>query len=606
MFLSRHYLKNWLAGPAISLALTTAPIWALDRLDFVIPGATETVADAVRAASLMQSLQSQGQTDPQDLLAAARADYGRILAALYASGHYSAVIRISVDGREAASIPPLDVPATISSILVQVEPGAPFRFNTARIAPLAPGTRLPSGFKTGLPAESGLVGAALDAAILQWRETGHPKAAIQDELVVADHTTARLDAQLALEPGPRLRFGPMLVEGEERMRENRIRKIAGLPQGQVFSETELRDAEDRLRRTGIFGSVTLAEDAEITAPDLLGITATVVEQKPRRYSFGAELASIEGVSLTGSWLHRNLLGGGERLMLESAVTNIGSGDSGIDYALGVSLDRPATLTRDTTAGLKLEFAHLDEIDLSADAVEFGLTFSHVFSKTLTGRTGLSYSYLDGTDPGGDFIYRNLSLPVGLTWDRRDNARDATRGFYLDASVMPFLGFDTTGSGLRATFDGRAYRSLGTPGKVVIAIRAQGGAIFGSEILDTPRDLLFFSGGGGTVRGQPYQSLGIPVLKMFGPEFDVGGKFFLAGSLELRAKVTEKIGIVGFVDVGSVGLDGFFDTFSDSHAGAGLGLRYDTGLGPIRLDVAAPISGSTGDGVQIYVGLGQSF
>jgi translocation and assembly module TamA len=78
----------------------------------------------------------------------------------------------------------------------------------------------------------------------------------------------------------------------------------------------------------------------VTAPDLLGITATVVEQKPRRYSFGVEVASLDGVSLTGSWLHRNLLGGGERLGLSAEVTNIGSGESGIDYGLEVTLDRP--------------------------------------------------------------------------------------------------------------------------------------------------------------------------------------------------------------------------------------------------------------------------
>jgi translocation and assembly module TamA len=118
--------------------------------------------------------------------------------------------------------------------------------------------------------------------------------------------------------------------------------------------------------------------------------------------------------------------------------------------------------------------------------------------------------------------------------------------------------------------------------------------------------LFFSGGGGTVRGQPYRSLGIAVTRGFGPEFLIGGKYFLAGSLELRAKVSDKIGVVGFVDWGSIGLDGFTGEFAESHAGAGIGLRYDTGLGPIRFDVAAPISGTTGDGVQFYVGLGQSF
>ena len=606
MSLSLGKLTKWLAAPAAGLLLAAGPALALDRLDFVISGATEAVDEAVRAASLMQSLQSQGQTDPQDLLAAARADYGRILAALYAKGHYSAVIRITVDGREAVGIPPLDQPRQISVILVKVDPGPLFRFNSARVAPLAPKTVLPDSFRTGLPAESGLVGEALEGSILAWREAGHAKAAVLGERVVADHATALLDVDLQLQPGPQLRFGPLVVEGEERMRERRIRKIAGLPEGEVFSETELRDAEYRLRRTGIFGSVTLTEDDAITSPDLLGITATVVEQKPRRYSFGAEIASLDGMSLTGSWLHRNLLGGGERLKVEGSVTNIGSGESGVDYALGVSLDRPATLTRDTTAGLLLEFAHLDETDYSADTVEFGVTLLHVFSKTLTGRAGLSYSYQDGSDPGGDFTYRNLSLPLGLTWDRRDNLRDTTHGFYLDASVMPFAGYGTTGSGVRATFDGRAYRSLGAPGKLVVAIRAQGGAVYGSDLLQTPRDLLFFSGGGGTVRGQPYRSLGIPVFKGMGPEFEIGGKFFLAGSLEVRAKVTKRIGIVGFVDAGSIGLEGFADGFVESHAGAGLGLRYDTGLGPIRLDVAAPVRGSTGDGVQIYIGLGQAF
>jgi translocation and assembly module TamA len=491
-------------------------------------------------------------------------------------------------------------------ISISVDPGPPFRFGAAGVAPLPADTDLPKGFRTGEPAESGLMTEAVTVSIRAWRDVGHAKAAVTREDVIADHARAVLDASVGIDPGPRLRFGPLTVTGEQRMREQRIRKIAGLPEGETFSETELRRAETRLRRTGIFSSVTLVEDDRITAPDLLGITAEVAEQKPRRYSFGAEIASLDGLSLTGSWLHRNLLGGGERLEVTGAITNIGSGESGVDYALGVTLDRPATLTPDTTAGLVLGYEHLDEIDYSADTVEFGLAFSHIFSDSLTARAGLTYSYQNGSDPGGDFTFRNLSLPLGLTWDKRDIATNPTRGFYLDATLKPFLGFGTTGSGVRATVDGRAYRSLGEPGRFVIAARLQGGAIYGPTLLETPRDELFFSGGGGTVRGQPYRSLGIPVTRGFGPQFLIGGQFFLAGSLELRAKVTERIGIVGFVDAGSIGLDGVLDGSADSHAGAGLGLRYDTGIGPIRLDVAAPISGTTGDGVQIYIGLGQAF
>lgn len=599
-------LQIWAVAGALGVCALTPSAEALDRLDFQIAGTDKVVSDAIRAASLVRSLQDQGQSNPQDLLAAARADYGRILGALYALGHYSAVIRISIDGREAAEIPPLDTPANIRDIVVTVNPGPAFQFSAARIDPLAAGTSLPGTFRTGQPAESAVVGDAVAASILAWREVGHAKAAVADEVVTADHDKALLAVDVRLAPGPKLRFGTLAIEGEERMRERRIRKIAGLPEGEVFSESELRRAEDRLRRTGIFGTVTLTEDDSVTSPDLLGITAAVVEQKPRRYSFGAEIASLDGLSLTGSWLHRNLLGGGERLKLDGSFTNIGSGASGVDYAFGVTLDRPATLTPDTTAGVLFNFEHLDEIDYSVDTVEVGLAFSHIFSDRLTARAAVTYSYQDGTDPGGDFRFRNLSLPVGLTWDRRDEERSPTRGFFLDATVMPFLGFGTTGSGLRATVDGRVYKSLGAPGRFVVAARAQVGAVIGPNLLETPRDMLFFSGGGGTVRGQPYRSLGIPVTRIIGPEFEIGGQYFLAGSLELRAKVTEKIGVVGFVDAGSIGLDGFLDEASRSHAGAGLGLRYETGFGPIRVDVAAPISGTTGDGVQIYIGLGQAF
>lgn len=602
----RGKLWSFAALGAVALCLAASRVDALDRLDFQVASGHEAVADAVRDASLVRSLQAQGQTAPQDLLAAARADYARILAALYAKGHYSAVIRIVIDGREAADIPALEVPRTISTIVITVDPGQPFRFGTARVAPLPRDTVLPEGFRTGQPAPSGLVGDAIDTSIRAWREVGYAKAAVASEAVVADHRAGLLDVDVGLAPGPRLRFGPLTIEGEARMREARVRKIAGLPQGEVFSETELRRAEERLRRTGIFSTVTLVEDDAITAPDLLGVTATVVEQKPRRYSLGAEIASLDGVSLTGSWLHRNLLGGGERLKLDGSITNIGSGTSGVDYALGVTLDRPATLTPDTTAGLLFKFAHLDEVDYFADTVEFGLAFSHIFSERLTARAGLTYAFQKGRDPGGVFEFRNLALPIGLTWDRRDDPRDPTGGTYLDATIMPFVGFQTTGSGVRGTVDGRAYRSLGEPGRFVIAVRAQAGVVLGPTLLETPRDLLFFSGGGGTVRGHPYRSLGIPVARGFGPQFQIGGQYFLAGSLELRARVTERIGVVGFFDAGSIGLDGFVDDFAEPHSGAGLGLRYDTGFGPIRLDVAAPVSGTTGDGIQIYIGLGQAF
>ena len=600
------------AGIALTIALTLSTVLvvpkanAFDRIEFQTPGASKELRADLLDASLLQAARRDKVNDPQDVFAAARADYSKILAALYASGHYSGVIRILIDGREAASIAPLDAPSEIRKIDVIVDPGPAFTFSQARIAPIAPGTVLPKGFAAGKVAASGVIREAVSVGVDAWRAIGYAKAGVGSQDLTANHGKNSLSASIILNPRQKLRFGRLAIAGQDRMREGRIRKIAGLPEGQLFSPLEVQRATERLRRTGIFKSVTLTEDENITAPDQLGFTALVAEEKLRRYSFGAEIASLDGVNLTGSWLHRNLFGGGERLEVTGEITNIGAQSSGIDYLLGVTLDRPATLSADTNAQFHFDIAHLDEQDFNANTASTGIGFRQIVNEQLSAHIGLEYEFADGTDSAGDFLYRNLSLPLGVIWDRRDSKTEATTGVYVETEAKPFYGFGTTDSGARFTFDTRVYRGFGEKNGVVLAARIQAGAILGSSLLGTPRDFLFYSGGGGTVRGQPYQSLGVNVLRIGLTDVQTGGTYFLAASAEVRTKVTDKIGVVGFFDVGQVSVGGFNDASTDWHAGAGLGLRYATGFGPIRLDVATPVGGTTGKGVQVYVGIGQSF
>jgi translocation and assembly module TamA len=595
-------------GQALALAATIGIVTsasAFDKVEFTVSGGDDDLTKDLRRSSLLLATQREDGVDAQDLFAAARGEYGRLVGALYAKGHYAPVIHVLVDGREAAEIAPLDAPSQIGTVQVIVDPGPVFAFSQATVAPLAPNTALPSGFATGRVAESGLIAEAVQVGVDGWRDVGHAKAAPVDQAIIADHAASTLSAEVTLEPGPRLRFGALTVTGQERMRERSIRRIAGLPEGETFSPDALDRAAERLRRTGVFRSVVLAEDEQVTSPDLIGITATVTEEKRRRYSFGAEIASLEGLTLSGYWLHRNLLGGAERLKIDGAIGNIGAQNSGIDYSLGVTLDRPATFSADTTLNFNSRIGRLDEEDYRADTFTIGLGLTRIFSNELTARVGLEYNYIKGMDEAGDFLYRNLGVPLGVNWDRRDNRTDATRGFYIDAEVKPFQGFGTTDSGVRLAFDGRVYRGLGAENRVVLAGRLQLGAVFGASVTGTPRDDLFYSGGGGTVRGQPYQSLGVDVLRG-SDTITTGGTRFIAGSVEARVKVTDTIGVVGFVDAGRVSASDFFDAGGSWHAGAGLGLRYATGFGPIRLDIAAPIGGDTGKGVQVYVGIGQSF
>jgi len=149
-------------------------------------------------------------------------------------------------------------------------------------------------------------------------------------------------------------------------------------------------------------------------------------------------------------------------------------------------------------------------------------------------------------------------------------------------------------------DARGYRSFNN-GRIVLAGRLQLGSILGSELDETYPDFLFYSGGGDTVRGQPYQSLGVKLSN----GLTAGGRGFAGTMLEVRARFTDTLGGVLFTDAGflssdSLGGDG------EWHAGAGIGVRYATPIGPLRFDVAFPVEGDTGDGVQIYIGIGQAF
>ena len=446
--------------------------------------------------------------------------------------------------------------------------------------------------------------AAVQAGIEGWRGQGYAKAAVADQTLTADHASATLSVAVRLNPGPVLRFGDLSINGATRIRPDRVRKIAGLPTGHRFDPAEEARAAQRLRRSGVFSSVTLSEDDSITPPDLLGITADVVEALPRRYTFGAEVATNEGLRLNGSWLHRNLLGGGERFEVTGAVSNIVAAGSGLDYTLGATLDRPATPDADSTLNLSATLGHKDDADYTADTLALGLGLTHYFSDTLTAHAAVAFDVSGGHDSAGDFTYRSLQLPLGAVWDRRDSKTEATRGYYVDLGAKPFFGFGATENGARLTLDGRAYKALGADG-AVIAGRVQGGVILGASAIGTPRTDLFYSGGGGTVRGQAYQSLGISVLD--GATWvDTGGTAFMAGSIEGRLKVSANIGLVAFVDAGAVGQGTVTGANSDWQAGAGLGLRYGTAVGPIRLDLAVPVRGALDSGVQIYVGLGQAF
>ncbi|MCB2126853.1 MAG: outer membrane protein assembly factor [Rhodobacteraceae bacterium] len=593
-----------IAGAA--LVVPCRPAGALDRVELTAPGADRALLDRLRAASLTIAAERDKTTDSQTIFAAARADYARLIGALYAEGYYSGVIQILIDGREAAEIAPLDTPESIGVVSIRVTPGPIFRFERARMRPYARGTRLPPAYGDTRPAYSTAIVDAAEAGVAGWRAIGHAKARVAGQSITADHAAAAIFSEILLAPGPRLRFGQMRVSGYERMRLERILKIAGFPAGEVFDPAKLDKVAARLRRTGVFRTVAVTEADTIGPGDTLDVELVLDEEKLRRFGFGAEVSNSEGLSLSGYWLHRNLLGGAERLRVDGSVERIGGQSGAIDYSLGVRIDRPATPVTDATAFVEARASREELLDQTVERVALDFGLSRVFGDHFTAQAGIGYLAERVSDAGGQTDYRVLTLPVALTWDSRDNVLDAHQGFYLRTELTPFLGYASAGSGAQVKADARLFHGFGTDDRVVLAGRLQLGTVIGPTLPQTPASFRFWSGGGGTVRGQPYQSLGVALARSAFLSVQTGGMSFAGASAELRASITDTIGAAAFYDAGYVGIDELFGGTGRWHAGAGLGLRYNTGIGPIRIDVAMPVSGPTGDGVQIYVGLGQAF
>ncbi|WP_420556603.1 autotransporter assembly complex protein TamA [Roseovarius sp.] len=567
-----------------------------------VRGAPQDIAEYLSRSSLTVETADSEDATAQDILAAARADYARMVGALYDAGFYGGVVSIRVDGREASDISPIAGPNRINRVDVIVQPGPPFTFSRAAIGPVAPETELPEGYARGQRAAATVISDAAEAGVTGWREAGHAKVELSGQSITADHRNATLASDIRLSPGPRLRFGDLVITRPSAVRANRIRAIAGLPSGKVFSPEELEDASQRLRRTGAFRSVVLNEAAVPNPDGTLDIQAEVIDAKPRRIGFGAEIASLEGLTLSGFWLHRNLLGGAERFRIEGEVGGIGGDSGGIDYRLSARFERPATFTPDTTAFLEARIEELDEEEYRQTTFEIGGGVSHIFSDELEGELGIAYQYAEIDDDLGSRTNELLLLPAKLTFDNRDDALDATEGVYVGLEATPFLALDAGDPAFRLYADARTYVGFGENDTIVLAGRTQLGSVTGASLVDVPPDMLFFSGGSNTVRGQSYQSLGVDL----GGGNTSGGRSFLAVSGELRARVADNWQVVGFADTGYVGRDSFGDGTGDWHSGAGFGVRYDTGIGPIRFDVATPLDGDAGQDYEFYIGIGQAF
>lgn len=570
----------------------------------------------LRAASQLFTQRDQIPPSTAALIARARGDYGRLLGALYGDGRYGGTITITIDGREVESIPPGSALPRPAAVSVTVDPGPVFTFGDIAIEGGAPIVRdrnahieTPEeiGLVTGARARSRTVLRSEDALIEQWRWLGHPTAEIADRRVTAEHRDRTVGVGLSVAPGPAAVYGPVRVTGAEHMNPDFIHRQAGIRQGEPFDPEDLERARDQLRRLQVFQSARIVEAEDVDEEGELPVSINVVERPLRMFGLGGSVSTVDGGALEAYWQHRNLFGQAERLRVEGNISGIGTGDwdtrDGYSYFAGTTFTKPGVFTpyTDFTAHASARLENLESYRDRSALARIGL--SHRFTPELRGEwsTQLERSRIE--DPLGTRDFLMASLPAQLTFDNRDDDADPTEGVRAWWRSEPFHEFEFGNTGVINEIHAASYLALDEDARFILAGRVRGGSIVGAPRDELPASRLFFAGGGDTIRGYAYRNVG-PTL----PDGQVvGGRSYFAASAELRARVTDQIGIVPFVDVGNAFESSFPDFSEELRIGAGIGLRYYTTLGPIRLDVAAPVDPRPGDPtVAFYIGLGQAF
>ncbi|MCX8996934.1 autotransporter assembly complex protein TamA [Rhizobiaceae bacterium BDR2-2] len=578
------------------------------ELTLEAPGAESDLLETLQNASELYNGREDPVSGDLGVVVKARDDRERLIAALYENARYGGVVRVSVAGQDIDSLPPnptfprnRPVP-----VRVTVEPGPVFRLGHIHLEGEAAGRNpVDLGLEPGGEAGSLRILRAGERLVAAFRNEGRPLARLDRREVVADHATQTVDVTLAATGGPVAPVGSVTVTGTEKVDSGFVRDYSRLNAGQPFSPEDMKKAADRLRNLSVFSSVTIKE-ANALAPDgTIPVSIEVAEGKHRYFGFGAQMSTTDGAGLSGYWGHRNLFGKAETLKFEGSVSRLGETTdvTGLDYLAGVTFSKPGIFVPEARldASIIAKTEHPDTYEANSITAATSITYELNDRDTVSGGGEIDWSKT--TDAFGENEYLTVSLPVTAKRDARDNKLDPANGYTVSLAAKP--SYEINGGTFFSSVEGTVtgYKGLGENNRVVLAGKGALGTLIGTDDLaKIPTTRRFFAGGGGSVRGYSYQE-----ISPYNDAGDAtGGRSYALASAEVRIKVTETIGVVPFIDAGTVSTEMVPD-FSDIRAGAGLGVRYSTPFGPLRLDVAVPLNKyDNGTKYGIYAGIGQAF
>jgi translocation and assembly module TamA len=568
-------------------------------------------ANAVAWREVRQRFNDLSALDDGDGRADNRAEVGQrlrtdrqlLLDILNGQGFFDADVRISAEPPAAEGAP--------LTVVLNVVPGR--RYYLGQIIftapPMLPDDLITSNFvpKSGDPIIADTVLAAEANISVVLPQNGYPFAKVGQRDILLDGDTGAGDYTLPVETGARSYFGQIRSEGTEAFGADHVAILRRFKTGDLYDSRLVDDLRSALVATGLLSTVSVEPvTGEGAAPDGTPYADLLVRQEagpPRTLAASAGYGTGQGFRLEGSWTHRNLFPPEGSLTVAGIIGTQ-------EQALSLAFARANAGRRDRNIEVSLSATRGDFDAFEAYTGRLGGTISYVstpiWQKKFTWSAGVEI--LATSEDSFDFasglrdrrIYYLAALPAQVGFDRSNDLLNPTKGYRLTLRFSPEA---SLGSGTqfyaRAILDGSYY--FPATDDLVIAARARVGTISGIDRNNLAPSRRFYGGGGGSVRGFAFQELGPK-----DPNGDpVGGRSTNEAAVEARYRFGN-FGVVGFVDAGQV-YESSIPKFDDWRFGVGIGGRFYTNFGPVRLDIATPINRQTGESkISVYVSIGQAF
>jgi translocation and assembly module TamA len=583
------------------LLAVSATASARTRSDLAYRVTLSGVSDGKLRAFLKRSsnLPAQADTLPQSRMALeqrVREDRARLSDALKSEGYYTSSVQSRIDFRAR----PID-------ITLAIEPGPRFHLEGFEITYVderesivadAREAAAAAVLAAGAPARAAEILAAQDRIVEALRRSGYPFAAIRAPQYAINLDNRSMIVRLEIAAGGYWRFGEIIVEGLSDVEPGYVLRKAPWSRGARFDLSKLAVYRQTLESTGLFRSIQINPAPEsMDAQGELPVRVTLAERKPRTIGVGFQYSSNEGPGVRIFWQHRNFLHRARRLDLSLSGNPLRQAFEG-------SYRQPEFIRSDQALFSRLGFTHEARDAFNARSLVSALGLERQLRPTLFASAGIEIERSRVEDVTGRSKVTLVNFPLVGNYDTSNDFLDPTRGMRLRVTVSPSIG-DNKGPVTFLTVESAAsaYFPVIKKPETVLALRARLGAITGANVDDVPANHRFYAGGGGSLRAYGYRDVG-PLDAQNDP---IGGRSVTEIGVEARIRASKQFGVVPFIEGGNV-YERSVPGFERFLWGAGLGLRYFSAVGPLRLDVAVPLNRRRGVDaqVQVYVSIGQAF